>query len=121
MDDAVALLDKLSSTLKGLKGQAAAAQAEINRLNAERDRIHGNIVRSAQVDGAAAVDKALTDARAQAGAIIERAKGQAELVLRDARNQAAQFAADGEARVRGLEQSVITERARALLSERAAA
>jgi vacuolar-type H+-ATPase subunit H len=121
MDDAVALLDKLSSSLKGLKGQAAAAQAEIDRLNAERDRIHGNIVRAAQNDAAEARENMLKDVKINCASQVSAARAEAEQILRDAHTKAAQLVADGEARVRGLEQSVITERARALLSERAAA
>jgi cell division septum initiation protein DivIVA len=121
MDDTVELLDRLSKSLKGMKGQAAEAQAEINRLNTQRDQIHGNIVRQAQQDAAEARENMLKAAKANAKTIIDDAKAEADRLLRDARAQAAALVSEGEQRVRALEASVITERAKALLSERAAA
>jgi hypothetical protein len=121
MDDAVKLLDELSKRLKGMKSQAAEALAEIARLNAERDRIHSNIVRAAQVEASETRQNMLRDVKANAATTTADAREQADQILRDARTKAAQLVSEGEARVRGIEASVITERAKALLSERAAA
>jgi cell division septum initiation protein DivIVA len=120
MDDTVELLDRLSKSLKGMKGQAAEAQAEINRLNAERDRIHGNIIRAAQNDAAEARENMLKAAKANAKTIIDDAKAQADQILRDTRTKAAQLVSEGEARVNGYEAAVVLEKAKALLEAKAA-
>jgi cell division septum initiation protein DivIVA len=121
MDDTVELLDRLSKSLKGMKGQAAEAQAEIARLNSQRDQIHGNILRQAQQDAAEARDNLLKAAKANAATTIADAREQADAILRDARTKAAQLVAAGEARIKGYEAALVLEKAKALLSERAAA
>jgi hypothetical protein len=96
-------------------------KAEVARTQANRDQIHGNIVRQAKQEAAAETEKLLTDARTQAKALAADAQQEAEKILRDTRTKAAQLIADGEDRLRGLEANLVLEKARALLSEKAAA
>jgi cell division septum initiation protein DivIVA len=121
MDDSIELLDKLSKSFKEMKLEAARLRDEIKRLDSQAGNIHANIIRGAQNDADDAKNNIVKAAKANAKTIVDDAKAQADQILRDARTKAAALVSEGEQRVRALEASVITERAKALLSERAAA
>jgi cell division septum initiation protein DivIVA len=114
--EAVSHLKWLVDHLGALEKTVAGAEADIARLNTQRDQIHANIVRQAQIEGADSVERMATAARESAARLIADAQQQAEGILREARAKAAQLVSDGETAVRQFEQSVVIEKARALLS-----
>jgi cell division septum initiation protein DivIVA len=91
--------------------------AEVSRLQANADVIHQNILRQAKQDAADDVKAMMDDARKRAEQSAEDAQEEASKILREAQVKAMQIVADAETRARGLEEHIVVEKAKALLSK----
>jgi vacuolar-type H+-ATPase subunit H len=121
IESTVELLDKLSANLKTVRSDIVAAQAELDRIKGLGDKLLQSARREAQNDAAETRENMLKAAKVNCAGLVADARAEADKILREARDQAAKIVAEGTAQVHGLEAAVITERAKALLSERAAA
>jgi cell division septum initiation protein DivIVA len=88
MDNAISLLDKLSSSLKSLKADTVAAQADLDRIRGLGDQLLANAKREAQNEAGALTDKAVAEAKAKAGEILAAAAEQEIKIIADANERA---------------------------------
>jgi vacuolar-type H+-ATPase subunit H len=94
--------------------------ADVKRLQGNRDQIHANILRQAKQDAADDVKAMLDDARKRAKQSAEEAQEEASKIIREAQVKAMQIVADAETRARRLEEHIIVQKAKDLLSKTAA-
>jgi hypothetical protein len=94
-------------------------EQEVARLNHTKDTLLSNIKREATKEADISC-KAMLD-RTEAKALTADAQQEAEQILRDARANAAKLVADGEDRLKGIEEGMVLAKAKALLAAKAAA
>jgi hypothetical protein len=118
--EALSHLRWLADHLDGLQQEVEIIETHIQRLQTDRDNIHAGIVREAKKEATAEAEAMLSKARAETVAIRQEAQERAGQMIRDAWAAAAQAVAEGEDKLRAMDENVIVEKAKELLTRKAA-
>jgi hypothetical protein len=116
---AIELLRTVTERLQAYEDIAEINQ-DVARLKGNRDTLHTNIRREAEKEAEASSKTMLDEARARAKVTAQEAQEEAAKIIHAAQAKALQIVAEAETRARGLEEHIVVEKAKALLSSKAA-
>jgi hypothetical protein len=115
----IAQYEWLADRLKALD-EIEDVHAELARLQANKQQIHDNILRTAKVEAGAESEALLTEARTKAKALVDDARQQAHEIVHCAKGEAATTIAEAEDRIRHMDDAAILTKAQELVRKAAA-